>query len=297
MASIRANGHCKCQYLPTDNCLLDYYIRATALVFVPAGYTVLGITRMKNQTMLDTTVSDYSLARMSRQALQMQSDWATLGEVIKLLQYDGHCSAPTDIPEFRRRRVHAGQSVFVMGQEFGGIYVVRFGALKTVLTQADGSEHVIAFSLQGDLLGAEGACKQHYWCETFALTECEVIRLPTDDYFSPGRAGDGIEHMIYWAISREVARRQSCHAITHAAKSEVRVARFLAGLSEHHAAQGLSPRCLRLPMTRRDIGSYMSVTLETVSRALSALSHLEMIEVSNRDITILNMEALVHYEG
>ena len=50
-------------------------------------------------------------------------------------------------------------------------------------------------------------------------------------------------------------------------------------------------------MTRRDIGSYMSVTLETVSRALSALSHLEIIEVSNRDITILNMEALVHYEG
>ena len=79
--------------------------------------------------------------------------------------------------------------------------------------------------------------------------------------------------------------------------SAMNAARFLAGLSEHHAAQGLSPRCLRLPMTRRDIGSYMSVTLETVSRALSALSHLEIIEVSNRDITILNMEALVHYEG
>jgi CRP/FNR family transcriptional regulator len=258
---------------------------------------VLGKTKMKNQTMLDTAASDYSVAHMSRQAIHMQSDWATLGEVMRLLQYEGHCSAPTDVPEFRRRRVHAGQSVFVMGQEFGGLYVVRFGALRTVLTQADGSDHVIAFSLQGDLLGAEGACKQHYWCETFALTECEVIRLPADDYFSPGRAGDGVEHMIYWAISHEVAKRQTSYAITHATKAEVRVARFLAELSERFAAQGQSPRHLHLPMTRRDIGSYLSVTLETVSRALSTLSHQKILDVSNREIVIKDMEALIHFEG
>ncbi len=248
---------------------------------------------MKNQSILDTTVLNYPIARMSRQGLQMQSDWSTLDEVVKLLQYDGHFRVPTDVPEFRRRRVHAGQSVFAMGQEFGGLYVVRFGALKTVLTQADGSESVIAFSLQGDLLGADGACKQHYWCENSALTDCEVIRLPADDYFAPGRAGDGIEHMIYWAISREIARRQACHAITHAAKSEVRVARFLLGLSEHQAAQGLSRKCLRLPMTRRDIGSYLGITLETVSRALSAMHQLKIIEVSSRDVTINDMESLL----
>jgi CRP/FNR family transcriptional regulator len=151
--------------------------------------------------------------------------------------------------------------------------------------------------MQGDLLGAEGACQHHYWCESLALTDCEVIRLPVDAYFSHGRAADGVERMLYWAISREVSRRQSAYAVTHAAKSEVRVARFLIEQSERRLALGYSPRQFTLPMTRRDIGSYLNVTLETVSRALSSLSQLGIIEVANREIAIHSLEALQSYQG
>jgi CRP/FNR family transcriptional regulator len=217
--------------------------------------------------------------------------------VVRLLQYDGHCSAGMHDPVFRRRRIRAGQSLFLMGQEFGGLYVVRSGCLKAVVTHAEGTEHVIAFSMQGDLLGAEGACQHHYWCESLALTDCEVIRLPVDAYFSHGRAADGVERMLYWAISREVSRRQSAYAVTHAAKSEVRVARFLIEQSERRLALGYSPRQFTLPMTRRDIGSYLNVTLETVSRALSSLSQLGIIEVANREIAIHSLEALQSYQG
>jgi CRP/FNR family transcriptional regulator len=129
------------------------------------------------------------------------------------------------------------------------------------------------------------------------LKDCEVIRLPVDDYFLHGRASDGVERMLYWAVSREICRRQSANAITHAAKSEIRVARFLIEQAEHRAALGYSARQFTLPMTRRDIGSYLSVTLETVSRALSSLSHLHIIDVSNRDIVILSMRELQTYEG
>jgi CRP/FNR family transcriptional regulator len=237
------------------------------------------------------------MVRMPLRQVSLDADWCSLSEVIKLLQYDGHCSADMHTPVFRRRRLRAGQSLFVMGQEFGGLYVVRCGALKTVVTSPDGSENVLSFSMQGDLLGAEGVCKQHYWCETFALTDCEVIRLPAEDYFCHGRNGDGVERMLYWGISREVAKRQNGFAMSHAAKSEARVARFLVDLSDRFAAMGYSSKCFCLPMTRRDIGSYLSITLETVSRALSALNQLKVIEVSNREITINFLEALKSYEG
>ncbi len=239
----------------------------------------------------------YVPIRMPARHVPMENDWTSLSEVRRLLKYDGHCSANMHDPTFRRRRLQAGRSLFSMGQEFGGLYVVRSGTLKTVVTHQEGTEHVISFSMQGDLLGAEGVCEHHYWCETFALSDCEVIRLPADDYFSPGRAGDGIERMICWAISREVGRRQSAYAITHAAKSEVRVARFLVEQSERHAALGYSPTRFALTMTRRDIGAYLSVTLETVSRALSALHQLHIIEVANREITIHSLDALRAFEG
>jgi CRP/FNR family transcriptional regulator len=216
---------------------------------------------------------------------------------MRLLQYNGHCNASLDAPMFSRLRVPAGQPVFSMGQEFSGLYVVRRGYLKTVVTHAEGSEHVIAFSMQGDLLGVEGISQHVYWCESYALSDCEVIRLPADDYFLSGRNGNGIERMLYWAISREVGKRQMANPVTHATKSVVRVARFLVELSERHAALGYSPRCFTLHMTRRDIGNYLSLTLETVSRALSSLHQHKIIEVCSREIVIHSLEALQAYEG
>ncbi len=239
----------------------------------------------------------YAPTLLPTRHVPLDSEWSTLSEVVQLLQYEGHCSAEMHEPVFRRRRIRAGQSLFLMGQEFGGLYLVRHGCMKTVITHAEGTEHVIAFSMQGDILGAEGACQHHYWCESLALKDCEVIRLPIDEYFSHGRASDGVERMLYWAISREVCRRQAAYAIAHAAKSEVRVARFLIEQSEHHAALGYSASQFTLPMTRRDIGSYLSITLETVSRALSSLNQLQIIEVANRDILIHSLEELQAYEG
>ena len=252
---------------------------------------------MTYPTQLGTERMSYAPTLLPVRHVPLDSEWSTLSEVVQLLQYEGHCSAEMHEPVFRRRRIRAGQSLFLMGQEFGGLYLLRHGCIKTVITHAEGTEHVISFSMKGDILGAEGACQHHYWCESFALKDCEVIRLPVDEYFSHGRSSDGVERMLYWAISREVCRRQAAYAIAHAAKSEVRVARFLIEQSEHHAALGYSASQFTLPMTRRDIGSYLSVTLETVSRALSSLNHLNIIDVANRDIYIHSLEDLQAYVG
>lgn len=224
------------------------------------------------------------------------SNWSELQEVSRLLHFDGQL-ALNDERLFRRKRLQADQSLFRMGQPFDGLYVVRMGALKSIVTHDGGDEHVLSFAMRGDLLGSEGICQQRFCCEAVALTECEVIRLPASALFSPERQDDVLEHMAYWAISREMAKEQTSYTLTQAVRSDVRVARFLAYESDCFAAMGYSPRRFTLPMTRRDIGNYLSITLETVSRALSNLQHLGLIEVVNRDITIACVETLRNYEG
>lgn len=224
-------------------------------------------------------------------------DSSSLSEVMALLRFEARAGAAAHGHVFRHQRVRAGQSVFAMGQSFNGLYVVRSGSLKSVVTHDDGNDNVIAFHMKGDLLGCDGVYKKRYGCEAVALTDSEVIRLPAEDFFSPGRSCDDMEHMLYWAISREITREQASYTVSHAPRSEVRVARFLLQQSECFAAMGCSPRRFTLTMTRRDIGNYLSVTLETVSRALSLLNQLGIIEISNRDVTLTQPDALRSYDG
>ncbi len=214
-----------------------------------------------------------------------------------MLRFDGRLTGLDAHLLFRRRPVKAGQSVFLMGQAFDGLYVVRFGNLKTTITHDDGGERVLGFSMKGCLLGVDGICMNRYRTEAVALTDSELIRIPTTELFSSARSCSDLERIAYWAISRELLKDQTSYALSHAAKSEVRVARFIQVQSERIAAMGYSPLSFSLPMTRRDIGTYLGVTLETVSRALSALDQVGILKVVNRKIVIMSPQALREYEG
>ncbi len=232
-------------------------------------------------------------------ALKLESDerWSKFQEVMELLQFDGQIPDAQDRGQFRRRRLKAGQPALRMGQPFDGLFVVRLGALKTSMTHVNGAEHVLAFPMKGDLLGYDGICKNQYLSEVVALTDCDLIRIPAAEFMSPGRGCSDIERMAYWAISREIAQEQTCYALSHSAKSEARVARFLRIQSDRFAALGYSPHRFTLPMTRRDIGNHLDVTLETVSRAFSAMDHLGIISVERREIVIHSLDALREFEG
>lgn len=236
---------------------------------------------------------------LARPALELESDerWSTFQEVLNLLRFDGHVHEANDSSVFRRRRLKAGQSVLSMGQLFDGLYVVRLGALKTSMTHLDGAEHVLAFPMRGDLLGFDGVCKNKYLSEVVTLTDCDLIKIPATELFSPGRSCNDMERMAYWAISREIVQEQTAYALSHSAKSEARVARFLRIQSERFTAMGYSPNRFTLPMTRRDIGNHLNVTLETVSRAFSALDHLGIIAVERREVEILSMDGLRRFEN
>jgi len=222
--------------------------------------------------------------------------WSDFQEVLELLQFDGHLGQTHHTRVFQRRRLKAGQIALNMGQPFDGLYVVRFGALKTSMTHVDGAEHALAFPMKGDLIGFDGICKNRYLSEVVALTDCDLIKIPSEVLFSPSRADDDVERLAFWAISREIVQEQTTYALTHSAKADVRVARFLRIQSERFVAMGYSPNQFKLPMTRRDIGNHLNVTLETISRAFSALDKLGIISVERREIKILSLDGLRNFE-
>jgi len=251
---------------------------------------------MNLQTIPSSSRWQYSM-RQSPLKLELDERWSGFLEVLKLLQFEGDLPSPNDSIMFRRHRLKAGQSVFSMDQPFDGLYVVRLGALKTLVTRRDGTEHVLAFPMKGDLLGFDGVCQNKYLSQVTALTDCDLIKLPSAELFSPERGSDNVERLMYWAISREIVQEQSIYASFQSAKSDARVARFLRMQSERFAVMGYSPNRFALPMTRRDIGNHLNVTLETVSRAFTALSRLGIITVVRREVHILSLDALRRLEN
>ncbi|MDO9145815.1 Crp/Fnr family transcriptional regulator [Rhodoferax sp.] len=232
-----------------------------------------------------------------RHAIEPAPDahYSPLQEIHDLLRYDSPLRTSGETELFQRRRLKAGQSALVMGQPFDGLYVVRLGTLKTLITNVDGGVHVLGFPMKGNLLGFDGIYQNAYMSEVVALTDCDLIRIPAAELFAD-RISNHLEHMAYWASSREITQEQEAYSLTRSVKSEARVARFLHTMSRRFEAMGWSPSRFILPMTRRDIGHHLSVTVETVSRAFSALVQVGIIEVEFREIRILDRDALRNFE-
>jgi len=267
---------------------------------MPTG--VPSSTAKGNRTMLNVQAESSSSdvrwrSAISQPALKLEKDerWSDFSEVLSLLRFDGPVRHLNDDSLFRRRRLKAGQSALGMGRPFDGLYVVRLGAMKTSMTDIDGGEHVLAFPMKGDLLGSDGICQGKYMSDVVALTDCDLIRIPAEELYAQERSCNDLERVAYWAISREMVQEQSAYAMTNMPRTEARVAHFLGIQSQRFAAMGYSPSQFILPMTRRDIGNYLNVTLESVSRAFSALRRDGIIDVERREIRIFSNEALLNF--
>ena len=216
-------------------------------------------------------------------------------ELLSLMRFDGPVRRLSEAGLFRRRRLWAGQSAQTIGAAFDGLYVVRLGALKTSITDIDGGEHVLAFPMKGDMLGSDGICHGKYMSETTALTDCDLIRIPAEALFSKERSCNDLERLVCWAISRQIIQEQNVYAMTNMPKTNSRVAHFLSIQAERFASMGFSASEFILPMTRCDIGTYLNVSMESVSRAFTALRQAGIIDVQRRAIKILSREMLFDY--
>lgn len=232
-----------------------------------------------------------------RQAGQKSSpSFSSLQDILDLLRLKlepKHQTKEASALPFQHCRFKAGQFVFRMSQPFTNLYIVRYGFLKTVLRNAEGDERVLSFPMKSDLLGFDGIYRNQYTSDTVALTDCDLISLPFKQLLATGYISGELEQVIYLAASREIALERGGMGLSITVRSDARVARFLAMQSRRYTSLGYSSKNFLLPMTRRDMGSFLGLTLETVSRSLSALAAAGIISVNRRDIHILRPEQLI----
>lgn len=217
--------------------------------------------------------------------------WSTLADICGLLQMRS-ISPASDRVLFQHMQFRPGQRIHRIGQPFDTLYVVHAGFLKTALVDEFGNEQVLAFPMKGDMLGMDGIHVREHTSETLALSECDLILLPFNRLNSLSRVNPDIENLMYHMMSRELALRQAVISTLGTPSAEARVARFLIALSERFAAMGYSSKIFNLRMTRQEIGSYLGLTLETVSRTMSALNDMGCIGVDQRTISVRDAQVL-----
>jgi CRP/FNR family transcriptional regulator len=213
---------------------------------------------------------------------------STLADVCRLLRLPAIPGASKVELEFLHRRVKAGSRLCSQGEPLEALYVIRSGCIKTFVNDECGNQVVVGFPSKGDLVGADGLCDRTYSSYAVALNDVEVAVIPFRALATLGRALDDFELLLYRAISRELVAEHALRSVIGSLRAEARVARFIAQHIERLRAQGEAVERFTLPMTRQEIGSYLGLTLETVSRSFSGLHDAGFIHVSQRDIVILD---------
>jgi CRP/FNR family transcriptional regulator len=203
-------------------------------------------------------------------------------------QVDAEDMARVEQIVFARRRVRRGESLFKAGDIFTSLYSVRSGFLKTTVLNDDGREQVTGFNMSGELLGLDGIGGGVHEGNAVALEDCEVCVLPFALIEELGREIPAIQRNLHGVLSREIARDHGVMMLLGSMRAEERLAAFLMNLSKRFTARGYSPSDFHLRMTREEIGSYLGLKLETVSRLFSRFQTDRLIEVQQKHVRILD---------
>lgn len=230
----------------------------------------------------------------ARDGVQAASHAASLGlvELAALLKIRLDDCALEPNARFTLRRVHQGVALYRAGDPFGPIYAIRSGTFKSVLLDASGSYRVLSFPMASEVLGLDGIESQHHRTEAVALEDSEVAIIPFPRLAHLGDNNGTVQQLVYRLLSRQLAREHMQMWLLGSLGAESRVAAFLLILGERYARLGYSDSSFVLRMTRLDLGSFLGLTQETVSRALSGFGDAGVIQVHNKELQILDAEKL-----
>ena len=206
-------------------------------------------------------------------------------------------TAPVDVDRVAslmvpRRRVGVGQPLYHKGDPFRYIYVVCSGTFKSNIMFSDGREQVSGFHMAGDLMGLDGAADGTHASSVRALYGAQACALPYGKLTALASTNLQVQLLLNRLMSLEIVGKHALMMMLGGMNAEERLLAFLLNLSGRFKACGYSSSDFRLPMTRAEIGSYLGLTLETVSRTFSALQQRRMLEVDKRHIRIINLEDL-----
>ncbi|MFZ9115689.1 MAG: cyclic nucleotide-binding domain-containing protein, partial [Burkholderiaceae bacterium] len=168
-----------------------------------------------------------------------------------------------------RRRIKKGASLYTEGDTFTSLFAVRSGFFKTRVTTPDGRDQVTGFQMTGEILGLDGIVNDKHSCDAVALEDSEVCVMPFSRIEEISRSVHSLQNHMHKIMSREIVKDQSIMILLGGMRAEERLAAFLMNLIQRLSARGFSKTELVLRMTREEIGNYLGMKLETVSRTFS----------------------------
>jgi len=185
-------------------------------------------------------------------------------------------------------RVSKGETLYRSGGRFTGLYAIRLGSFKTVLLADDGYEQVAGYHMPGEILGTDGIVVGLHDSEAVALEDSEVCLISFDRLEKLARDREAVQQNLHRALAGEIVRERKIMLMLGTMSAEQRLAAFLIDLSQRYRARGYSSSEFVLRMTREEIGSYLGLKLETVSRLFSRFQREALLQVQGRVVKLLD---------
>ncbi len=230
------------------------------------------------------TVVDFNAQKISRDRYGVRQGY---------LGRDLDASIPTRLDEIKGlpRLCRRGDHLFRAGDPFQSLYVIRSGAIKTYLISEDGEEQIIGFYGPGETIGFDAIVDGRYQCNAAALDTSNVCNVSFEAVSILCERSPKLLHHLMREISGETQRLASM-LLLGKKSADQRVAAFLLSQSGHQRRQGYSATALALSMTRGDIGKYLGLTIETVSRVLGRFEAQGLVAKDRKQICIRDLKAL-----
>jgi CRP/FNR family transcriptional regulator len=192
----------------------------------------------------------------------------------------------------RDRRLRKGQSLYLPGSPFRALYALRSGAVMSTIVAEDGREQVAGYHILGEVIGTDGIATGRHTCSAAAAADAEICAIPFDRLEALAHDAPGIQRNLYRLLSSELGAHHERMLMLGSMDARERLAAFLLDLSERYRRRGGSACELTLHLSREELGSYLGLKLETVSRAFSRLQAVGALQVQGRDVKLLDLPSL-----
>ena len=191
-----------------------------------------------------------------------------------------------------RRPLRRNEYLHRVGSALTSLHVIHSGFLMTRVTDDNGREQITGFSMPGELVGPDAISAGKHQCETAALEDSHLCGMMFADFEQLSRDIPKLQRHFHRVMGAEIARDYGIMLLLGSLRAEERVARFVLNLSRRFAARGYSEIHFRLPMSRQEIGNYLGLKLETVSRVFSRFNEIQLLAINGKDREIRDMVRL-----
>lgn len=192
----------------------------------------------------------------------------------------------------RGKPLQKGDYLYRANDPFDSVYAIRSGAVKAITLSDNGEEQVTGFYLPGEVVGMDGIADNRYTNSVIALETASVCEIPFQRMEELSLQIPNLQRHFFQLMSREITQDQQIITLLSKSSAEERIAALLLSISSRNSRRQLSATAFRLPMSRTDIGNYLGLTIETVSRIFTRLQKQGVIHVDKKEVLITNMDQL-----